>query len=101
MPPRRTLIHDGSNDDRWYLCRGDDPTDLYVFHEPNVPSGGRQSHLELAAFLASANGSPKHRALIGMIGPLVGTDRADVASSGPTPEPEAAGAEPTLGEAAV
>ena len=101
MPPVRTLIHYGSNDDRWYLCHGDDPADVYVFHEPNGPSGGRPSRIELAVFLTSANGSPEHRALIGMIGSLVGTDRAAFASGSPTPEPGAAGAEPTLGEAAT
>ncbi|KNY21689.1 hypothetical protein AKJ13_15730 [Methylobacterium sp. ARG-1] len=101
MPPMRTLIHDGSNDDRWYLCRGDDPADVYVFHEPNVPSGGRPSRIELGAFLASANGSPERRALLGMIGSLVGTDRAGFASGVPAPEPGAAGAEPTPGEAAT
>jgi hypothetical protein len=35
-----------------------------------------------------------------MIGSLVGTDLADVASSVPTPEPGATGAEPMPGEAA-
>ena len=101
MPPMRTLIHDGSNDDRWYLCRGDDLADVYVFHEPNVPSGGRPSRIDLAAFLASANGSPEHRALLGMIGSLVGTDRVGLALRTRTPEPGAAGAEPTPGEAAT
>jgi len=101
MPPMRTLIHDGSNDDRWYLCRGGDPTDVYVLHEPNGPSGGRPSRIELAAFLAAADGSPEHRALLGMIGSLVGSVRAELASSSPTPEPGAAGAEPTPGEAAT
>lgn len=100
MPPLRTLVHDGSNDDRWYLCRGDNPTDVYVFHEPNELSGARPSRIELAAFRAAANGSAEHRALLGMIGSLVGTDRADLASGTPTPEPGAAGAEPPPGEAA-
>ncbi len=101
MPPMRTLIHDGSNDDRWYLCHGDDPADVYVYHEPNGPSGGRPSRIEIAAFLTSANESPEHRALLCMIGSLVGTDRAEPASSPPIPEPGAAGAEPTPGEAAT
>ena len=100
MSPMRTLIHDGSNDDRWYLCRGGDPADVYVFHEPNGPSGGRPSRNEIADFLASANGSPEHRALLVMIGSLVGAGHGGLASSVSTPEPGAASAEPTPGEAA-
>ncbi|WP_187278658.1 hypothetical protein [Methylobacterium sp. WL64] len=96
-----TLIYDGSNDDRWYLCRGDDPADVYVFHEPNMLSGRRSSRIELAAFFASANGSPEHHALLGMIGSLVRTDRGGLALSTPTPELGAVGAEPTPGEAAT
>ena len=59
MPRMRTLIHGGSNDDRWYLCRGDDPADVYVFHEPNEPSGGKPSRIEIVVFLASGTGSPE------------------------------------------
>jgi hypothetical protein len=80
--------------------RGGNPIDVYVFHEPNGPSGGGPSRIELAAFLAAANGSPEQCALLGMIDSLVRSDRAGLASSSPTPEPGAAGAEPTPGEAA-
>jgi hypothetical protein len=58
MPPGRMLIRYRSNDDHWYLCGSGDPTDVCVFHEPNVPPGGRRSRIEFAAFLASANGPP-------------------------------------------
>ena len=95
MPPMRTLIHDGSNDDRWYLCRGDDPADVYVFHEPNGPSGGKPSRIEIAAFLAVGTGSPERQALLAMIGSSV----AHAGTTPPVPEPGAAGAEPSPGEA--
>lgn len=96
MLPMRMLIHHGSNDDRWYLCRGDWPTDVFVFHDPNGPSGGMASRIELASFLGSENGSPEHQALLVMIGTLVGAEHE---SGAPTvPEPGAAGAEPTPGE---
>ncbi|MCJ2009320.1 hypothetical protein [Methylobacterium sp. J-092] len=96
----RTLIYAGSNDDRWFLCHGDDPGDVFVFHEPNGPSGGSPSRVELTVFLASGNGSPEHRALLTMIGSLV--EAAHAGSRPPVrgPEPGAAGAEPTPGEAA-
>jgi hypothetical protein len=45
MTTIRTLIHAGSNDDRWFLCHGDDQADVFVFHEPNGPSGGAPSRI--------------------------------------------------------
>jgi len=99
MPIQRTLIHAASNDDRWYLCRGDDPADVFVFHEPNGPSGGAASRIELAAFLAAGRGSPEHRALLTRIGSLVRPARTRAAEDVAGPEPGAAGAEPSPGEA--
>lgn len=100
MPTMRTQIHASGNDDRWFLCQGDDAVDVFVFHEPNGPSGGTPSRIELAAFLASGSGSPEHRTLLTMIGSLVGTAHAGSGTIDRGPEPGAAGAEPTPGEAA-
>jgi hypothetical protein len=96
----RTLIHSGSNDDRWFLCHGDDPADVFVFHEPNEPSGDSPSCVVLAAFLASGCGSPEHHALMTRIGSLV---QARYAGSVPPvrgSKATAAGAEPTPSKAA-
>ncbi|SFM15399.1 hypothetical protein SAMN05192568_10215 [Methylobacterium pseudosasicola] len=101
MPVMRTPIHANSNGDRWYLCRGDDPVDVFVFHEPNGPSGRMPSRIELTAFLASGSGSPEHRTLLTMIGSLVGATHAGSGTPPRGPEAGAAGAEPTPGEAAA
>ncbi|TXM89026.1 hypothetical protein FV232_19660 [Methylobacterium sp. WL30] len=100
MPTMRTLIHSGSNDDRWFLCHGDDPADVFVFHEPNEPSGDSPSCVELAAFLASGCGLPEHYALMTMIGALVQAGHAGSAPPVRGSEATAAGAEPTPVEAA-
>ena len=100
MTAARKLIYAASNDDRWFLCRGDGPTDVFVLHEPNGPSGGRPSRIELSAFLGSGTGSPERLALLGMIGSLVVVSLVAVPASSVGPEPGAAGAEPSPGEQA-
>ena len=100
MTAARKLIYAASNDDRWFLCRGDGPTDVFVLHEPNGPSGGRPSRIELSAFLGSGTGSPERLALLGMIGSLVAVPLLAVPATSGGPEPGAAGAEPSPGEQA-
>ncbi|MCJ2044052.1 hypothetical protein MKK58_05825 [Methylobacterium sp. J-078] len=97
MTTVRTLIHASSNDDRWFLCHGDDPADVFVFHEPNGPSGGTPARIAIPEFLASDLGSPERRGLLAMIGSLVEAGHSP--SSAAAPEPGAAAAEPTPGEA--
>jgi hypothetical protein len=94
----RSQIYASSNGDRWFLCRGEHPEDVFVFHEPNNPSGGTPSRIDLTTFLASGNGAPERLALLSMIGALVDIGRASPPSSAQGPEPGAAGAEPTPGE---
>ena len=101
MSVMRTLIHAGSNNDRWFLCRSDDPAEVFVFHEPNGPSGGMPSRVELVDFLSRGRGSPEHQVLITMIGSLVEARHVDGTSPSRGPEPGAAGAEPSPGEAAT
>lgn len=98
MTVMRTLIHASGNDDRWFLCHGDDAADVFVFHEPNGPSGGRSSRIELLDFLASGSGSPERRALLAMIGSLVQAGHAAHSPSARGLETGAAGAEPSPGE---
>jgi hypothetical protein len=42
----------------------------FIIHQPNAPSGGRLSHIELGEFLRSGNG-PEQQALLRLIGTLV------------------------------
>ena len=100
MAVMRRSIHQGTNDDRWFLCVGDDPTDVFVSHEPNGPSGGTSSRIELSSFLASGDGSPERLAFLRMIGSLVEVAHAALPQSPRGPETGAAGAEPSPGEEA-
>ena len=100
MAVTRTPIYQGTRDDRWFLCVGDDPTDVFVYHEPNGPSGGEPSRIELLAFLASGDGSPERLGLLRMIGSLVELAHAAQPPSTGGPETGAAGAEPSPGEEA-
>lgn len=95
MKTDRRLIHASENGDRWWLRRTASG-DIAVLHEPNAPSGGRTSETALGAFLRAGAGGPEHRALLDLIGTLVG--EAKPAPAPPAPEPGAAAAEPTPGE---
>ena len=55
MTERRELYR-SPNGDSWYLGR--EPTDghAFIIHQPNSPSGGRLSHIELGEFLRTGNG---------------------------------------------
>jgi hypothetical protein len=98
MTVLRTQIYASSNGDRWFLCRGENAEDVFVYHEPNGPSGGTPSRSDLTTFLGTGHGAPERRALVSMIGALVDLNRASPPSFGQGPEPGAAGAEPTPGE---
>jgi hypothetical protein len=52
---------------------GEDSGRVFVEHEPNVPSGGKSSCIELSAFLQRPQG-PEHQALLRLIGSLVDKD---------------------------
>jgi hypothetical protein len=69
MSDRRELYR-SPNGDSWFLGR--EPTNgrAFIIHQPNGPSGGRLSHVELGEFLRLGNG-PEQQALLRLIGTLV------------------------------
>jgi hypothetical protein len=69
MTDRRELYR-SPNGDSWFLGR--EPTDgrAFIIHQPNAPSGGRLSHIELGEFLRLGNG-PEQQALLRLIATLV------------------------------
>jgi hypothetical protein len=63
-------LYTSSNGDRWCLVR-DTAGRVLIRHEPNLPSGGRTSHIELGAFLSRGAHGPEHQELLRLIGTLV------------------------------
>ena len=89
MSERRELYR-SPNGDTWFLGR--EPIDgrAFVIHQPNAPSGGQLSHIQLGAFLHGDAKGPEHQALLRLIGTLVDVppyaDRdLDGKSAAPTP----------------
>ena len=70
MTERRELYR-SPNGDTWFLGREPENGHAFVIHQPNAPSGGRLSHIELGTFLKEGKG-PEHQALLRLIGTLVG-----------------------------
>jgi len=69
MSDRRELYR-SPNGDTWFLGREPANGHAFIVHQPNAPSGGRLSHIELGAFLRDAAG-PEQQALLRLIGTLV------------------------------
>ncbi len=69
MSERRELYR-SPNGDTWFLGREPQNGHAFVIHQPNAPSGGRKSHIELGEFLRQRTG-PEHQALLRLIGTLV------------------------------
>jgi hypothetical protein len=65
-------LYASPNGDRWHLCR-DASGYVFVLHQPNIPSGGQISRIELSDFLARGRG-PEQQALVQMIASLIPSD---------------------------
>lgn len=70
MPDRRELYR-SPNGDSWFLGREPSNGNAFIIHQPNAPSGGRLSHLELGEFLRHERHGPERQALLRLIGTLV------------------------------
>lgn len=64
-------LYNRSNGDRRYLGRGPSTEDVFIRHEPNCPSSGQPSHIDIGAFLSRGPRNPEHRALLQLIGTLI------------------------------
>ena len=60
-------LYSSPNGDRWLLARDPATGDVFVRHEPNVPSGGQPSHIDIGAFLSRGPRNPEHKALLHVI----------------------------------
>jgi len=71
MPVEARELYRSPNGDRWLLVRDPGPGRVFVRHEPNAPSGGRPSDIEVGDFLARGGHGPEHAELLRPIGTLV------------------------------
>jgi hypothetical protein len=71
MSAETRLIYRSSNGDQWYLVREALNGRVFVRHEPNPPSGGRVSEIELDTFLGAGGHGPEQQELRRLIGTLV------------------------------
>jgi hypothetical protein len=58
------------NGDRWFLARDVVDGRAYIVHQPNLPSGGKRSQIDIATFLRDGGHGPEHHALLKLIGSL-------------------------------
>lgn len=71
MPLQTRILYNSPNGDRWLLCLDPESERVFVRHEPNVPSGGQVSEIEIGAFLSRGPLNPEHQALLRLIATLV------------------------------
>jgi hypothetical protein len=69
-------LYSSPNGDRWYLARDIDLGQVFIRHEPNLPSGGKAVRIEVGAFLSQSGHGPEHRALLRLIGTLAEPDHS-------------------------
>jgi len=69
----RVELYRSPNGDSWFLARDPANQQAFVVHEPNRPSGGQASQIEIGTFLR-LGGGPEHQALLRLIGTLVAPD---------------------------
>ena len=71
MTVEKKELYSSPNGDRWFLARDRATGEVFVRHEPNVPSGGRPSDIEISTFLGQGQRNPEHQALLRLIGTLI------------------------------
>jgi hypothetical protein len=77
MPQGIKELYQSANGDRWSLIR--DGGKVLVLHEPNRPSGGTPSRIEIGDFLLRNPQGPEQAELLRLIGTLA--DAIDEAGS--------------------
>ena len=71
MVVRTREIYHSPNGDRWLLALDSDTDQVFVRHEPNLPSGGQVTDLESGGFLVAPGSGPEKQELLRLIGTLV------------------------------
>ena len=68
-------LYSSPNGDKWFLGRDPITEEVFIRHEPNAPSGGRPSDIDIGAFLGRGPRNPEHQALLRLIGTLTAGSR--------------------------
>src|SRR5207302_10793391 len=76
-------LYNSPNGDRWYLAREVDLGQVFIRHEPNLPSGGKAANIEIGAFLSQSGQGPEYRELLRLIGTLVKRDDSSAEGTAP------------------
>ena len=78
MPTEKRELYSSTNGDRWFPARDFATGNVFIRHEANIPSGGRVTEIDIGTFLGGGERHPEHRALLHLLGMLLGTcPRAD------------------------
>jgi hypothetical protein len=77
MAVKKRELYGSPNGDRWYLAHDVDLGQVFIWHEPNPPSGGNATRIEIGAFLGRGRDGhgPEHQKLLRLIGTLVERDQ--------------------------
>lgn len=62
------ILYSSANGDRWHLCLDRESDRVFVRHEPNAPSGGQVSEVDIGTFLRREPLHPEKQALLHLIG---------------------------------
>jgi hypothetical protein len=71
MAIERRLLYSSSNGDQWFLRREPTTGQVVIRHEPNAPSGGQPTDIDIGAFLSRGPRNREHQALLHLIGTLI------------------------------
>jgi hypothetical protein len=74
MSVKSRQLYSSTNGDRWLLCHQSDTQRVFIKHEPNVPSGGHVSEIDIGTFLSRGPLNPEHQALLRLIAALTDGD---------------------------
>jgi hypothetical protein len=74
MSVKSRELYSSPNGDRWVLCHQSDTQRVFIKHEPNVPSCGHVSEIDVGTFLSRGPLNPEHQALLRLIATLTDGD---------------------------
>ncbi len=81
MPLQEKVLYVSENGDRWSLIRVAGNDRVIVRHQPNPPSGGQTSDMDVGEFLSRGGMGPEKQELLRLIRGL--TDEVQNDGSGP------------------